>query len=225
MYGSTPADGGLGAQILPALGAELGRLTGYDGDDRRRVGSHSNVSAPCGDVDPCCRLCRRSSPCRSDARAPAPALAEDQEAAIVLTTSSVDLGRLAADVSDYLSRTELPPPEVAGPRISNDLRRILEAAAAAPNRAAAAKSTAPSCSQPSSATAKAQQPTCCEPRASRSKKRSRRFNASFRLRARRTSWRTPANGSSRARSHRRSPNRRRREKPSASSRVHHHPAR
>lgn len=61
------------------------------------------------------------------------ALAEDPEATVVLKSSNIDLQRLTAEVSDYLGRSE-DRIESEGPHsivISDDLRRILEAAAAA----------------------------------------------------------------------------------------------
>lgn len=61
------------------------------------------------------------------------ALAEDPEATVVLKSSNIDLQRLTAEVSDYLGRSE-DRVESEGPHtivISDDLRRILEAAAAA----------------------------------------------------------------------------------------------
>lgn len=61
------------------------------------------------------------------------ALAEDPEATVVLKSSSIDLGRLAAEVSDYLGRSDdrIDPASGETIAISADLRRILEAAAAA----------------------------------------------------------------------------------------------
>ena len=61
------------------------------------------------------------------------ALAEDPEASIVLKSSQVDIQRLMSDVSGYLGRIDdrvegSDPPAAA---ISGDLRRILEASAAA----------------------------------------------------------------------------------------------
>ena len=61
------------------------------------------------------------------------ALTEDPEATVVLKASHVDLTRLAAEVSEYLGRSDdriaSESPETTA--ISPDLRRILEAAAAA----------------------------------------------------------------------------------------------
>jgi hypothetical protein len=61
------------------------------------------------------------------------ALCEDPEATIVLKTSHIDLARLTAEVSDFLGRSEDRIDPAAGQTIaiSADLRRILEAAAAA----------------------------------------------------------------------------------------------
>ncbi|WP_171946493.1 Clp protease N-terminal domain-containing protein [Hyphomicrobium sp. CS1GBMeth3] len=61
------------------------------------------------------------------------ALAEDPEATIVLKSSSIDLGRLTAEVSDYLGHSDDRIEAGSGQTIaiSGDLRRILEAAAAA----------------------------------------------------------------------------------------------
>lgn len=61
------------------------------------------------------------------------ALAEDPEASVVLKTSNIDLGRLTAEVSDYLGRSDdrISPENGQPIAISADLRRILEAAAAA----------------------------------------------------------------------------------------------
>ncbi len=61
------------------------------------------------------------------------ALAEDPEATVVLKSSDVDLVQLVSDVSGYLGRIEeRQAPGTNGPvMISQDLRRILEAAAAA----------------------------------------------------------------------------------------------
>lgn len=61
------------------------------------------------------------------------ALAEDPEATIVLKSSNIDLARLSAEVSDYLGRSEdrLDPESGQAIALSADLRRILEAAAAA----------------------------------------------------------------------------------------------
>lgn len=61
------------------------------------------------------------------------ALAEDPEATIVLKASHIDLDRLTAEVSDHLGRDEdrVDPSNGQPIVISADLRRILEAAAAA----------------------------------------------------------------------------------------------
>lgn len=61
------------------------------------------------------------------------ALAEDPEATVVLKSSSIDLARLTAEVSDYLGRSDdrIDPASGQAIAISADLRRILEAAAAA----------------------------------------------------------------------------------------------
>lgn len=61
------------------------------------------------------------------------ALAEDPEATVVLKTSHIDLDRLTAEVSDHLGRFEdrIDPASGQPTMISADLRRILEAAAAA----------------------------------------------------------------------------------------------
>jgi hypothetical protein len=61
------------------------------------------------------------------------ALAEDPEATVVLKASSIDLPRLTAEVSDFLGRSEDRIDPAAGhtTAISADLKRILEAAAAA----------------------------------------------------------------------------------------------
>ncbi|MGE0023249.1 MAG: Clp protease N-terminal domain-containing protein, partial [Hyphomicrobium sp.] len=61
------------------------------------------------------------------------ALAEDPEATVVLKSSSVDLARLTAEVSDFLGRSDdrIDPATADTIAISSDLRRILEAAAAA----------------------------------------------------------------------------------------------
>jgi len=61
------------------------------------------------------------------------ALCEDPEATIVLKTSHIDLPRLTAEVSDFIGRSEdrLEPSAGQAIAISADLRRILEAAAAA----------------------------------------------------------------------------------------------
>lgn len=61
------------------------------------------------------------------------ALAEDPEASVVLRTSSIDLARLTAEVSDHLGRSDdrVSPENGQSIAISADLRRILEAAAAA----------------------------------------------------------------------------------------------
>lgn len=61
------------------------------------------------------------------------ALTEDPEASVVLKSSSVDVGRLSADVSGYLGRIEerRTPNAPSSVLISRDLKRILEAAAAA----------------------------------------------------------------------------------------------
>lgn len=61
------------------------------------------------------------------------ALAEDPEATIVLKSSSIDLPRLTAEVSEFLGRSEdrVDPASGQTIAISADLRRILEAAAAA----------------------------------------------------------------------------------------------
>ncbi len=61
------------------------------------------------------------------------ALAEDPEATIVLKSSNIDLPRLTAEVSDYLGRSDdrIDPASTQTIAISADLRRILEAAAAA----------------------------------------------------------------------------------------------
>lgn len=61
------------------------------------------------------------------------ALAEDPEATVVLKTSHIDLNRLTAEVSDHLGRFEdrIDPASGQPIMISADLRRILEAAAAA----------------------------------------------------------------------------------------------
>ncbi len=61
------------------------------------------------------------------------ALLEDPDAALVLAASSVDPGRLSADISGHLGRIEerSPPDRPSQLVVSGDLRRILEAAAAA----------------------------------------------------------------------------------------------
>lgn len=61
------------------------------------------------------------------------ALAEDPEATVVLKASHIDLDRLTAEVSDHLGRDEdrIDPASGQPIAISADLRRILEAAAAA----------------------------------------------------------------------------------------------
>lgn len=61
------------------------------------------------------------------------ALAEDPEATIVLKSSHIDLNRLTAEVSDFLGRSDDRIDSETGQpiAISADLRRILEAAAAA----------------------------------------------------------------------------------------------
>lgn len=61
------------------------------------------------------------------------ALSEDPEATVVLRSSNIDLGRLAADVSAHLGRIEERGANGASREvaISQDLKRILEAAAAA----------------------------------------------------------------------------------------------
>jgi hypothetical protein len=61
------------------------------------------------------------------------ALAEDPEATIVLKSSNVDLTRLTAEVSDFLGRSDdrTEPANGEAIAISADLKRILEAAAAA----------------------------------------------------------------------------------------------
>ncbi len=61
------------------------------------------------------------------------ALAEDPEASVVLKSSQVDIQRLMSDVSSFIGRNDdraegTSPPAAT---ISNDLRRILEASAAA----------------------------------------------------------------------------------------------
>lgn len=61
------------------------------------------------------------------------ALAEDPEATVVLKASHIDLDRLTAEVSDHLGRDEdrIDPASGQNIALSADLRRILEAAAAA----------------------------------------------------------------------------------------------
>lgn len=61
------------------------------------------------------------------------ALTEDPEATVVLKASNVDLNQLAAEVSEYLGRSDdrITEGDVQTTAISPDLRRILEAAAAA----------------------------------------------------------------------------------------------
>ncbi len=61
------------------------------------------------------------------------ALTEDPEATVVLKASNVDLNQLAAEVSEYLGRSDdrIGEGDVQTTAISPDLRRILEAAAAA----------------------------------------------------------------------------------------------
>jgi len=61
------------------------------------------------------------------------ALAEDPEATVVLKSSNIDLPRLTAEVSDYLGRSDdrIEAGHTESIAISADLRRILEAAAAA----------------------------------------------------------------------------------------------
>jgi neural Wiskott-Aldrich syndrome protein len=60
-------------------------------------------------------------------------LAEDPEASVILKSSNIDIGRLMADVSSYLGRLDerVATADEAGAAISLDLRRVLEAAAAA----------------------------------------------------------------------------------------------
>jgi hypothetical protein len=61
------------------------------------------------------------------------ALAEDPEASVVLKSSDVDIARLLSDVSGFLGRSEdrVAPESGVSVAISQDLKRILEAAAAA----------------------------------------------------------------------------------------------
>lgn len=61
------------------------------------------------------------------------ALAEDPEASVVLKSSNVDIQRLMSDVSSFIGRNDdrVDTAAAAGAAISNDLRRILEASAAA----------------------------------------------------------------------------------------------
>lgn len=61
------------------------------------------------------------------------ALAEDPEASVILKSSNIDIGRLMSDVSNYLGRLDerVNTVDEAGGAISADLRRVLEAAAAA----------------------------------------------------------------------------------------------
>jgi hypothetical protein len=61
------------------------------------------------------------------------ALAEDPEATVVLKSSNIDLNQLTAEVSDFLGRSDdrIDPASGQPIAISADLRRILEAAAAA----------------------------------------------------------------------------------------------
>ncbi len=61
------------------------------------------------------------------------ALTEDPEASVVLKSSSIDVGRLSADVSGYLGGIDERRPlgSSSNALISRDLKRILEAAAAA----------------------------------------------------------------------------------------------
>ncbi|MCC7253000.1 MAG: Clp protease [Hyphomicrobium sp.] len=61
------------------------------------------------------------------------ALAEDPEATVVLKSSNIDLARLTAEVSDFLGHSDdrVDPASGQTVAISADLRRILEAAAAA----------------------------------------------------------------------------------------------
>lgn len=60
-------------------------------------------------------------------------LAEDPEASVVLKSSNVDIQRLMSDVSSFIGRNDdrVDTAAMAGAAISNDLRRILEASAAA----------------------------------------------------------------------------------------------
>ena len=60
-------------------------------------------------------------------------LSEDPEASVILKSSNIDIGRLMSDVSAYLGRMEerVASLEEAAGSISQDLRRVLEAAAAA----------------------------------------------------------------------------------------------
>jgi hypothetical protein len=61
------------------------------------------------------------------------ALVEDPEASVVLKSSNVELARLTAEVSDFLSHSvdRVDPSEGHPVAVSHDLKRILEAAAAA----------------------------------------------------------------------------------------------
>ena len=60
------------------------------------------------------------------------ALAEDEEAALVLAACNVDLGRLGAEVAAHLARLEREPPGGPGqPPIAPELKRMIEYAAAA----------------------------------------------------------------------------------------------
>lgn len=60
------------------------------------------------------------------------ALIEDEDAAAVMGACNVDLGRLAADVSNYLVRLEREPPGAPDyPPLAPELKRIVEYAAAA----------------------------------------------------------------------------------------------
>ena len=91
------------------------------------------------------------------------ALCEDPDAGLVLAASNVDVMKLKSDASRYLVSLERQAfaGRATDPGVSADLRRILDAAAAAARGEGAARSTAQSCWRPSSATARARPRTCC----------------------------------------------------------------
>ena len=90
------------------------------------------------------------------------ALTEDAEAALILQSANVDLGRLSTDVSGYLGGLleDMRAEPDTEPRPDAELLRVLQAAASAAQQSRRRRSTAPSCWPPSSATARAPRPAC-----------------------------------------------------------------
>ena len=93
------------------------------------------------------------------------ALSEDEDAALVLQSSRVDIGRLRNDIAGYLGSLGDRAAGPTQPVVSSQLAEILKYATLAAKQGRRAKSMAPSCWPPWSATGAAWQRAFSTPRA------------------------------------------------------------